>query len=80
MARTMSTSTFTVSVPSIAGKVTTGPQFDLWARFGLMLKVWKERNDLARLDAHALADLGLTRSEVANEIARSPLDMPEHRY
>ncbi len=80
MARTMSTSTFNGSVASIAVRATTGPQFDILARVRLVLKVWKERNDLSNLDAHALLDLGLTRSDVAGEVGRSPLDLPYNRF
>ena len=79
MARTTNTLNFTGSVSS-SGRAGTGPKFDLTGRLQLMLKVWKERNDLAGLDAASLRDLGLTRSDVSSEVSRSPLDLPHHRY
>ncbi len=79
MARTLSTSISTGSV-STSRRAITGPKFDLPGRLHLMLKVWKERNDLAGLDATSLRDLGLTRSDVSSEVSRSPLDLPRHRY
>jgi uncharacterized protein YjiS (DUF1127 family) len=80
MARAMSTSIFTGSASSTGRRAVTGPKLDLLGRVQLMLKVWKERHDLAHLDATALRDLGLTKSDVANEVSRSPLDVPQNRY
>ena len=39
--------------------------------------IWAERRRLARLDAHRLDDLGLTRDEAQKESRRSTWDAPE---
>jgi Domain of unknown function (DUF1127) len=79
MARATSTSMINCSVPQV-GFAATGNRYPaLMTRVGLILAVWKERNRLADLDARALNDLGLTRSDVAMETRRSLLDVPVAR-
>ncbi|MEM6587191.1 MAG: DUF1127 domain-containing protein [Pseudomonadota bacterium] len=43
-----------------------------------LLSLYRQRRALARLDAHALQDLGLTRGEAENEAHRSFWDVPAH--
>ncbi len=44
---------------------------------GLILTLRRERADLSRLDDHRLVDLGLTRAQVREEVARPLWDAPE---
>ena len=43
------------------------------------LALWKERRDLARLDAHLLKDIGVSRDAAEIEANRAIWDMPECR-
>jgi uncharacterized protein YjiS (DUF1127 family) len=45
-------------------------------RIADMFAVYRQRRALARLDAHALEDLGLTSADVAREIRRPVWDVP----
>ncbi len=49
------------------------------ARLDLMLKVRRERQQLAELDDRMLKDIGLSRSLAHLETGRSALDIPERR-
>ena len=49
------------------------------ARLATMLNVARERRMLAKLDRHALDDLGLTEKDVAREVARPFWDLPAGR-
>ena len=42
-----------------------------------LFDVWRQRQQLKRLDAAALEDLGLTRAEADQEAARSFWDAPQ---
>ncbi len=42
------------------------------------LAAWKQRRDLARLDATARKDLGLTAVDIAQETARPLWDVPKN--
>lgn len=48
----------------------------LWSRVERMVQVAGERRKLARLDARALADIGVSRSEAIAEAARPMWDLP----
>lgn len=41
------------------------------------IATWRQRRALARLDAHARRDLGLTGADVARESARPAWDVPQ---
>lgn len=43
------------------------------------LAVWRQRQHLARLDAHLLDDIGLSAREAATEIKRPLWDVPQTR-
>ncbi|MFW8593539.1 DUF1127 domain-containing protein [Cribrihabitans neustonicus] len=47
-------------------------------RLKLHLAVWRSRRQLARLDARALEDIGLTRSEAEEESRRAFWSAPDH--
>lgn len=57
-------------------KAQTNP-FSL-AKLAQVLKVRRQRRQLAQLDAAALADMGLTQSDVRAELQRSAWDVPAH--
>ncbi|MDU8929580.1 DUF1127 domain-containing protein [Alisedimentitalea sp. MJ-SS2] len=48
----------------------------LAARFSTLLSLRRQRSRLARLDAKALADIGLTRDEAMTEAKRPIWDVP----
>jgi len=50
-----------------------------WAWVALALTVHRERRALARIDRHALADLGISVSDASKEVARPFWDLPERR-
>lgn len=60
--------------PSLAARLRGG-----LCTLRLWFAITGERTALARLDDAALADLGLTRADVAHEAARPPWDVPQHR-
>jgi uncharacterized protein YjiS (DUF1127 family) len=78
MTRTMNSFPLTSSVPAIArfGR----QEATLVSRLALVFTVWKERQDLAHLDARSLRDMGLTPHDVASESSRTLLDVPANRY
>jgi len=43
-----------------------------------LLSLWRSRRALARLDARALSDIGLSRADAAAEAARPVWDVPHH--
>ena len=47
-------------------------------RLSTLLSVWRERQALAALGDDALRDIGLSRSEAAEEADRAPWDVPTH--
>ena len=47
------------------------------ARAGRLLAVWRQRQSLARLDAHLLKDLGLSEADVHREARRWAWDAPQ---
>lgn len=55
-------------------------------RTGLVTRVFralslvKQRQDLSRLDPHALRDIGMTKSEAEAEASRPIWDAPRHFY
>ncbi|MCR8726761.1 DUF1127 domain-containing protein [Frigidibacter sp. ROC022] len=48
----------------------------LFTRVVLAFRVWKERRQLAALDAHRLQDLGLTHMDAEAEATRPLWDVP----
>ncbi|UWQ76125.1 DUF1127 domain-containing protein [Leisingera sp. M658] len=54
------------------------PQLSLAARLRLHLKVWTQRRQLAKLDARALDDIGVTRAEADAEARRGFWSAPDH--
>ncbi|KIC18789.1 DUF1127 domain-containing protein [Leisingera sp. ANG-Vp] len=54
------------------------PRLALTARIGLHLAAWRQRRQLAKLDARALEDIGVTRSEAETESRRSFWSAPDH--
>lgn len=55
---------------------TRGTLADLVAHLRAGLTAWHQRQQLLRLDATLLADIGLTADEAASEAARSLWDVP----
>ena len=49
----------------------------LFERVMQLASLARQRRQIARLDAHALFDLGLTRAEVERESRRSVWDVPQ---
>ncbi len=49
-----------------------------FSRILAALSLHKQRRDLARLDDHALRDIGITRHEAEAEAARPIWDVPGH--
>ncbi len=54
-----------------------GSKFSL-SRMAQVFKVRRQRQQLAQLDEAALRDMGLTRSDVREEMQRSAWDVPAH--
>ncbi|MEX0304108.1 MAG: DUF1127 domain-containing protein [Leisingera sp.] len=54
------------------------PQLTLGARLGLHLDAWRQRRQLAKLDARALEDIGVTRAEAEAEARRGVWSAPDH--
>ena len=56
------------------------PLFPVATRPGLMamLALHRQRRQLARLDAAALRDIGVSRDDARAEAARAPWDAPTH--
>ena len=52
--------------------------YSLTARIGLHLTAWRQRRQLARLDARALEDIGVTRAEAEAEARRGFWNAPDH--
>ena len=50
----------------------------LFARIAQLIAKRRLRQELARLDAHMLDDIGLTPEDVRREVDRSTWDAPEH--
>ena len=71
MFASLHTSTLTVRHVQTRGSVT-----DFAAHLRAGLTVWRQRQQLLRLDATRLADIGLTADEAADEAARSLWDVP----
>lgn len=46
-------------------------------RLHRMLSVWRQRDQLRRLDSRALEDIGLTRADAEAEAARPIWDVPD---
>lgn len=64
----------TLTSPRLPRRVRVGaPNF-----LSRMLEVWQQRQALARLDAHARRDLGLSDAEIDIETARPIWDVPNH--
>lgn len=51
----------------------------LWARLALMRRVAETRRELGTLNPRLLADIGLSRSEAAQEAERWPWDLEPNR-
>lgn len=43
-----------------------------------LLALWRQRRQLARLDARMLSDIGVTRDEAVREADRAIWDAPDH--
>ena len=48
----------------------------LVSRVFLFLSIWRERNDLANLNAHLLKDIGVSEAEAKAEASRPVWDAP----
>lgn len=55
------------------------PTRTFWRAIVTAIKVMSERNRLAKLEDHQLADIGLDRVAAANEAARPIWDLPQNR-
>ena len=67
----------TNTVAFISGAVSARP-FGLLKSMINMVQLYKERRELAALDANALADIGVTRQEALAEASRPTWDVPEY--
>lgn len=63
---------------AISSHVAHRPAGGLPARLLALGSLWRSRRVLAELDAHRLADLGLTASEASAESNRPVWDVPEN--
>ena len=54
------------------------PRLSLAARIGLHIAAWRQRRQLAKLDARALEDIGVTRAEADAEARRGAWSAPDH--
>lgn len=68
--------TATTSRP--ARRTAAKPRLPLLARISLHLSAWRQRRQLAKLDARALDDIGVTRAEADAEARRGLWSAPEH--
>jgi uncharacterized protein YjiS (DUF1127 family) len=50
----------------------------LLGRIHYMLVLARQRQELATLDAHLLADIGVTPRQALKECAKAPWDVPQH--
>ena len=57
------------------GKRTQG----FWARVWTAFRVHQERQELANMTDHMLADIGLTREEAEQEAGKPIWELPTHR-
>lgn len=55
------------------------PTRTFWRAIVTAIKVMGERNRLAQLEDHQLADIGLDRVSAAKEAARPVWDLPQNR-
>lgn len=67
----MSDRSLTLSTAALSRLAPRGSLLDLF-------QLWRERRALARLDAHALRDLGLEEGAAAAEAHRPVWDVPAH--
>ena len=51
---------------------------NLWTRLGMMLAVRRQRKALKDLDAHRLADIGITDRDAYIEAEKPVWDVPRH--
>ncbi|MEW2913694.1 DUF1127 domain-containing protein [Leisingera sp. JC11] len=70
----MTLATSACSSPCTAAK----PQLSLTARLRLHLAAWRQRRQLARLDARALEDIGVTRAQADAEARGGFWKAPDH--
>ncbi|AHD00329.1 DUF1127 domain-containing protein [Leisingera methylohalidivorans] len=70
----MTLATSSCTTPCSAAK----PPLTLAARLRLHLSAWRQRRQLAKLDARALDDIGLTPSEADAEARRGFWSAPDH--
>lgn len=70
----MTLATSSCSAPCAPGK----PQLSLTARLSLHLAAWRQRRQLARLDARALEDIGVTRAQADAEARGGFWKAPDH--
>ncbi|WP_291728686.1 DUF1127 domain-containing protein [Leisingera sp. F5] len=54
------------------------PPLSLTARLQLHVSAWRQRRQLAKLDARALDDIGVTRAEADAEARRGFWSAPDH--
>ncbi|MGB0661149.1 MAG: DUF1127 domain-containing protein [Mangrovicoccus sp.] len=62
------------SAPTFRSIAARPQKYSVWDLWGLI----RQRRALAELDAHLLADLGLTETEAQREAARPVWDVPSH--